>query len=435
MNILIATMPFDGHFDPLTGIAADLRDHGHDVRWYAGPHYQPKLDALGIPFFPFVRASEITGDNIADVCPERAALKGPQLISFDAEMIFIANVEHHFRDIAEIKSGFDFQAFFCDAALYAQALVAAKLDVPVYTVAPGPLLVANREVPPPFFGLRPPKTPVGALVHRGVRIMLDRTMRPAVRRYRDILTAEGVTPIPADRFLDVAGVCAYRRYLWGAPCLDFPQLRVPANSEFVGPLSPPRTDHGPGAALPAVVTDGQRTVVAVSQGTVDNEDPTKLIVPAIEALRADPDTLVVVTTGGKNTADLRRRFPEPNVLIEDRLPYEHLFDHADVFVTNGGAGSVLAAMRHGVPVVCAGKTEGKNDINARVGYNRLGIDLRTERPSARRIAAAVATVRSDEHIARNVANAREQLASFRPFETIRRHLDEQRAASAIDPAV
>ena len=63
----------------------------------------------------------------------------------------------------------------------------------------------------------------------------------------------------------------------------------------------------------------------------------------------------------------------------------------DVFVTNGGFGSVLAAMRHGVPVVGAGKTEGKNDIDARVGYNRLGVDLRSERPKPARIRAARAS--------------------------------------------
>ena len=54
-------------------------------------------------------------------------------------------------------------------------------------------------------------------------------------------------------------------------------------------------------------------------------------------------------------AELRERFPQPNVVIEDSINYDDLFAHADVlFVTTGGFGGVLSAMSHGVPVVTAG---------------------------------------------------------------------------------
>jgi UDP:flavonoid glycosyltransferase YjiC (YdhE family) len=36
-RFLFATLPADGHFKPLTGLAVHLRDLGHDVRWYTGP--------------------------------------------------------------------------------------------------------------------------------------------------------------------------------------------------------------------------------------------------------------------------------------------------------------------------------------------------------------------------------------------------------------
>ncbi len=43
MKILFATMPFDGHFNPLTGIAVHLKESGHDVRWlqFQGGHQIP----------------------------------------------------------------------------------------------------------------------------------------------------------------------------------------------------------------------------------------------------------------------------------------------------------------------------------------------------------------------------------------------------------
>ena len=52
MRILFASMPADGHFNPLTGIAAHLARRGHDIRWYAGPEYARKLEALGMRYFP-----------------------------------------------------------------------------------------------------------------------------------------------------------------------------------------------------------------------------------------------------------------------------------------------------------------------------------------------------------------------------------------------
>jgi UDP:flavonoid glycosyltransferase YjiC (YdhE family) len=207
---------------------------------------------------------------------------------------------------------------------------------------------------------------------------------------------------------------ARRLFLNGVPGLEFPGYRPPHNAEFVGPLVPARRALGPDTALPPAVLDPDAKVVAVSQGTVDNTDPTKLMVPTLEALANGP-YVVVATTAGTQTAELRERFASPNVIIEDFIDYDALFPHVDVFVSNGGFGSVLAAMRFGVPVVGAGKTEGKNDIDARVGYNRLGVDLRSERPKPARIRAAVQRVLADPTYAANVAALRAELDSYDPM--------------------
>lgn len=36
----------------------------------------------------------------------------------------------------------------------------------------------------------------------------------------------------------------------------------------------------------------------------------------------------------------------------------------------------------GVPISTAGITEGKNDINARIRYYKVGVDLKTEKPAS-----------------------------------------------------
>jgi UDP:flavonoid glycosyltransferase YjiC (YdhE family) len=162
----------------------------------------------------------------------------------------------------------------------------------------------------------------------------------------------------------------------------------------------------------------------VSQGTVDNTDPTKLIRPTLEALAGEP-YVVVATTAGVDTAALGQRFGSSSVLVEDFIDYDALFPHTDLFVSNGGFGSVLAALRHGVPVVAAGKTEGKNDVDARIGHNHLGIDLRTERPRPARIRAAVRRVLGDATYAANVRALQEELASYDPMARIEAVLHDE----------
>ncbi|MEO8571659.1 MAG: glycosyltransferase, partial [Chloroflexota bacterium] len=338
-RILFATMPFDGHFNPLTSIAMHLKEQGHDVRWYAGPSYARKLADLGIPHFLFQRAREVNGENIAELFPERARLKGPKLLSFEMEQLFVAPAEHHYRDIVDVYATFPFDAFVCDAALYAAPLVAAKLTPRVYSIGVGSLLATSRDVPPPFFGLKPARTIVDRLVHRIARTLLHSTLRRGVKTYNRLLVSEGLPPVAVADWFDLSDRCATYYFQSGVPGFDYPRSDLPRNVKFVGPLLP----HRKAGVLPVGLEEKLRafqSVIVVSQGTVDNTDAEKLFVPALEALKSGSH-LVIATTGGKNTDELRRRYPEANVVIEDFIDFDLLFEHADLFICNGGYGSIL----------------------------------------------------------------------------------------------
>ncbi len=415
-RILFATMPFDGHFNPLTSVAMHLKEQGHDVRWYAGPSYAGKLADLGIPHFPFQRAREITGENIADLFPERAKLKGPKLLSFDLEKVFVGSVGQHYRDIVDVHATFPFDAFVCDPGLYAAPLVAAKLGTRVYSIAPGPIAALSGDGPPPFFGLKPARTIVDRLVHRIARALLSSAMRRGVRTYNELLVSEGLPPVTVAGWIDLPHRSATYLFQSGVPGFDYPRRDRPGNVKFVGPLLPYRK----GSVLPVELAQklrGYETVIVVSQGTVDNTDAEKLFVPALEALKGGSH-LVIATTGGKNTDELRRRYPESNVVIEDFVDFDLLFEHADVFICNGGYGSILLALSKGVPLLSAGVREGKNDINARIDYFGFGINLKTERPTPAQIAKGVTRVLGDKRFAQNVERIRAEFETYRPLELI-----------------
>jgi hypothetical protein len=55
-------------------------------------------------------------------------------------------------------------------------------------------------------------------------------------------------------------------------------------------------------------------------------------------------------------------------------------------------GSVNQAMSFGIPLVAAGLTEDKADVNARVAWSGVGINLATNEPTPQALRAAVRTV-------------------------------------------
>jgi MGT family glycosyltransferase len=416
-RFLFATLPADGHFKPLTGLAVHLRDLGHDVRWYTGPSYARHLEGLGIPHLPYDQARDVNGENIAELFPERAGLSGPKLIAFDFERIFVDNCEAHFRDIEAIRRDFPFDAIIADDGLYAIKLVHEKLGVPVYAVGVAPLMFNSRDAPPNFFGLKPARTPVGRVRDRVVDALLRSTMKQGVARFNELLVAEGLTPLGSPRdFFDLPARASRRFFQSGVPGFEYPRSDLPENVRFVGALLP----HQRASAEPLPHEDRLRSshsVVVVSQGTVDNRDPEKLIAPTLEAL-AGTDHLVVATTGGRNTAELRRRFPAENLLVEDWIDFNRLMPHASLFICNGGFGSIMLAFGNGLPVLSAGKREGKNDVNARIDHFGLGIDLRTEQPTAKQIARGVERILRDDGYAQRVARLRAELQTYDPFERI-----------------
>ena len=427
MKILFATMPFDGHFNPLTGVAMHLRAAGHDVRWYAGPSYAAKLERLGIPHFPFQRATEINQDNIGELFPERAKLRGPGLIRFDGKHIFVNNTENFFEDVREIDASFPFDALFCDGAFYAMKLIKEKLGKRVYAFGVAPSLETSKDVPPNFVGLKPAKTALGKLIHQGMRAMMERMVMSELNAtYNGMLAAHGLSPIEGSLF-DVSYSSPDMLFQSGVPGFAYSRRDPNPKVKFVGALLPHKAAITRAFAQPEKFGK-YKPVILISQGTVDNKDPGKLIVPALEALK-DTGALLIVTTGYSKTEELRKSYPQDNIIIEDFVDFDFILNHTYLFICNGGYGSILLSLSKGVPVLTAGIREGKNDINAHVDYFGAGLDLRTESPRPGDIRRAAERILSEPRWKQNVARLRDELNGYHPNELIDAYLSDCEARS------
>jgi hypothetical protein len=92
-----------------------------------------------------------------------------------------------------------------------------------------------------------------------------------------------------------------------------------------------------------------------------------------------------------------------NVRVANYVPHRLLLPHVAAMVTNAGYNGVLTALAHGVPLVCAGRTEDKADVSARVAWSGAGLDLGTDLPSTAQVGAAVRRVLTEPSFRANAA--------------------------------
>jgi UDP:flavonoid glycosyltransferase YjiC (YdhE family) len=241
---------------------------------------------------------------------------------------------------------------------------------------------------PNFAGLPPATTRAQRAEYAAVYREHDKQLyQPVADHLNRSLQAMGVGPLSVPMFDSVVELAdAYLQLT--VPSFEFPRT-FPASVRFVG-RPPIRPDQAP---LPpwAHELDGSRKVVLVTQGTLANHNFGLLVGPTLAALANEPDLLVVATAGGRPIGAIPGPIPA-NARLAQYLPFEWTLPKIDVFVTNGGYGSVNQTMSFGVPLVTAGLTEDKADVNARVAWSGVGIDLATNEPTPQALREAVRTV-------------------------------------------
>jgi UDP:flavonoid glycosyltransferase YjiC (YdhE family) len=170
------------------------------------------------------------------------------------------------------------------------------------------------------------------------------------------------------------------------PGFEYPITEPPGQLHFVGVLLPdPPSLFAPPPWWDRVLHAG-KPVVLVTQGTIAT-DADELIRPTLEALAAE-DVSVIAATGNNRGEELG--FPIPaNAVVEPFIPFVTIMPHVAAYITNGGYGGICIALAHGVPVISAGTTEDKTEVANRVAYSGVGINLRTNRPTAAQLRSAV----------------------------------------------
>jgi MGT family glycosyltransferase len=414
-RILFANFPGDGHFNPLTGLAFHLKNIGCDVRWYTAKKYEQKIQKLGIPFYGLKRAVDFSADaEIEKIFPERKKHKSQVArLKFDMINVFILRSTEYYEDIKEIYEEFEFDLMIADITFGAIPFVKEKMNIPVIAIGVVPLPETSKDLPPSGLGLTPSYTFFGKLRQSLLRRISDAVLfAKPTKVMRNMLAEHGIDSGKANVFniLIQKSTIVLQS---GTPGFEYKRSDISNHIYFAGPLLP-YTKKKEGQGWYNEKLRQYDKVILVTQGTVE-KDIDKLLIPTLEAFK-NSDCLVIVTTGGSQTEELRKRYSYPNIIIEDFIPFDDVMPYADVYVTNGGYGGVLLSIQNQLPMVVAGVHEGKNEINARVGYFKLGINLKTEKPSVLQLRKSVEEILSNDVYSQNIKRLSEEFKQYDPNE-------------------
>jgi MGT family glycosyltransferase len=312
-------------------------------------------------------------------------------------------------DLRELRRRWEPDVVATDVAMWGPIVVSWEADaipVAVSTIFMGPL-IPGPDAPPWGLGLAPPRT----MRSRAIATLVARTTElmgaPLRRRVDELRAAHDLPPMG----------CSVNKFTGRLPLqlvpslpeLDYNRSDLPGSVHYVGPcIWHPAERRGTTAWLERLRTD--RPWVHITEGTLSYGDPFALRAAA-RGLAGRP-VEVIVTSGPQRGAEELRLGPSAaNVHTADWLSHTELLPRCSVVVTTGGAGTVMAALRAGVPLVVVPTTWDKPDNARRVVEAGVGVRLAPRRCSPRGLRAAVEAVLEDPRYRANARRVAERLAA------------------------
>jgi len=326
-----------------------------------------------------------------------------------------------YEDIREINVSFPFDIMIADNCFTGIPFVKQLLGKPVIAIGVMPLVETSKDLPPTGLGLTPSTAFFGKLRQDFMRFFTDKFIFNDSKKLTDKIFSQYGMKTSKGNVFDIVSKEADLFLQSGTPGFEYDRSDLRDNIHFIGPLLPAGQEKNENYQVPDQYKHFKKKIL-VTQGTVET-DVDKIISPTLEAFR-DTEVLVIATTGGSRTQELRERYPYSNILIEDFIPFDDIMPQVNAYVTNGGYGGVLLGIQNKLPMVVAGVHEGKNEINARIGYFQLGIDLKTERPSPAQIFESVKTILQNPLYRRNVSKLANEFEDYDPAWLTEKYMDE-----------
>jgi len=383
-TFLFALWAGGGNVPPQLALARRLAEGGHRVRVLAPAVLQERIEAAELEFESYHHTPEHDESDPAHSVVRDFDLRSPIAAAKAQRDRLLADfAEPVAHDILAILDRDPADTVVFDFMLLGALFAAEKADIPaamlVHTIYPFPA----AGVPPFGNGWSPRSGLLGSARDKLGAMAFERVwLNPLATRLNEVRDRLGLRQTSFENMLNGVG----RILVLTSGSFDFPG-QLPPNVRYVGPqLEPPDEVASWNSPWPGGDT---RPLVVVSLSTTYQAQEA-LVLNVIEAVGRLP-VRALITAGPVHVPS--DRVP-PNVRIARFVPPASVLPQAAAVVTHAGHGTVMAALRHGLPLVCLPMGRDQGDVAARVAWRGAGVRL-SARSRANKIAAAIEKVLGD----------------------------------------
>lgn len=410
-------------------MAKQIIGKGYDVTFLTGSEYQEKIESVGANFVSLQGDADFTEDKISSMVKEFLNTVPPPSSDAIVTKGFVdmvpsqhEGVQRALRSIVEQDS---------DARIVIVFEGSFRGTFPTKFGAPGiqplghiglgvvPASLTSIDTRPYGKGLKYDPSPEGRATNMAAH-KKDNQERfsESQKRWKEVMTSLGASA-PDMAWRDTSYRLADIFIQMCSPSIEYPRSDAPSTFRFSGGL--PKGFRDRMTAKPSwwndILNKGDREIVFVSQGTLAL-NPVDLMIPTMNALK-DRDNIITVCALGKTGATLPKGTEVPaNARVEDFIPYDDILEYADVFITNGGYGSLQHSLSNGVPLIVGGEGADKPENAMRVEFSGAGIDLKTAHPTEEALYEAVMKVLENPKYKMRAVEIKKEMESYDPIEVI-----------------
>jgi UDP:flavonoid glycosyltransferase YjiC (YdhE family) len=360
-RFLVVVPPFSGHVNPVAGVAAELRERGHEVAWVG----DEAVLSRALP-----GAWPVYGCGPAPLAPRPPELRGFAELKYLWERVLVPLAEWMEPAVRRAVDGFKPDVVLTDQQALAGALVAQRAGIRWATSA-----TTSSELVDPLAAV--PE----------VQLWCSDLLARLQHRFGD--------PAQGDpRFSPHLVIAFTTAALVGDPV-------VPAL--FVGPVQQ-RPVGGDG--FPWDRLDPSRPTVLVTMGTANTDATSAFLHRCAAELGARPDVQGVFADPGDSLHGVDGDF-----LRLPWLPQQALLPRVAAVVCHGGHNTVCEALAHAVPLVVAPIRDDQPVIAEQITVAGAGLRLRFTHARAEHIGRALDRVLTEPSFAVAAARIRDSFAA------------------------
>lgn len=386
-KLALVNIGMHGHVNPTLGLARELVQGGHELRFFGTEEFAAAIRQTGASFVAY---PSVAGKRTAETAALQAAATERGEAPPPEASALARFIEEFTLTLPALKG--ELERFAPDLVIYdfvalAAKIVADQLGIPTVkfftTYASNEHYDLLRES---FAKYDFPTQERMRAIQTGIDRVLASVGYGSVDLLAAVMAVDSANLVFMPRGFQPMGETFDQRFHFVGPCFQ------EASPEAALPLLPP----------------GDGPVMVISLGSLFHEWP-EFFRGCIEAF-GNTAWRVVMSIGSRLDPELLGAIPS-NFTVRPHIPQVSLMHFAELFITHGGMNSTMESLAHGVPMIVIPQIEEQALTARRVAEMKLGRCLRRSEVDAAALARAVLEVRADPRIKANALAFQREIAA------------------------